>query len=62
VRLRETIRHTEHQLMMRQRTIAELEGQVLRLLDELPRARAQHSETETRLAALRDELADLDDA
>jgi chromosome segregation ATPase len=59
-RLRETIRHTEHQLLMRQRTIAELENQVLRLLDELPRVRAQHAETEARLAGLRHELADLD--
>jgi chromosome segregation ATPase len=59
-RLRETIRHTEHQLMTRQRTIAELEGQVLRLLDELPRVRAQHAEGEARLAELRRELAGLD--
>lgn len=60
LRIRETIRHTEHQLMTRQRTIAELEGHVLRLLDELPRARAQHAEAEARLAGLRRELADLD--
>lgn len=60
LRLRETIRHTEHQLMMRQRTIAELEGHVMRLLEELPRVRAQHAETEGRLAALRRELAELD--
>jgi len=59
-RLRETIRHTEHQLMTRQRTIAELEGHVLRLLDELPRVRAQQAEAEARLAELRRELADLD--
>jgi chromosome segregation ATPase len=59
-RLRETIRHTEHQLLTRQRTIAELENQVLRLLDELPRVRAQHGEAEARLAGLRRELADLD--
>jgi len=60
VRLRETIRHTEHQLMTRQRTIAELEGHVLRLLDELPRVRAQQAEAEARLAEFRRELADLD--
>jgi hypothetical protein len=60
LRLRETIRHTEHQLMMRQRTIAELEGQVLRLLDELPRVRNQYAESETRLTGLRGELAELD--
>ncbi|HEY7142317.1 MAG TPA: hypothetical protein VIE44_19660 [Methylomirabilota bacterium] len=60
LRLRETIRHTEHQLMMRQRTIADLESHVLRLLDELPRVRAQHAEAEARLAGLRRELADLD--
>ena len=60
LRLREMVRHTEHQLMMRQRTIAELEGHVLRLLDELPRARTLHAEAETRLAGLRRELADLD--
>ena len=59
-RLREMVRHTEHQLMMRQRTIAELEGQVLRLLDELPRVRILHSEAEARLAGLRRELADID--
>jgi chromosome segregation ATPase len=59
-RLRETVRHTEHQLMMRQRMIADLEGQVVRLLEELPRARAQHGETEARLAELRRELASLD--
>jgi chromosome segregation ATPase len=60
LRLRETIRHTEHQLMMRQRTIADLESHVLRLLDELPRVRAQHAEAEARLAGLRRDLADLD--
>ena len=60
LRLREMVRHTEHQLMMRQRTIAELEGQVLRLLDELPRVRTLHAEAEARLAGLRRELADLD--
>jgi chromosome segregation ATPase len=60
LRLRETIRHTEHQLMNRQRVIAELEGHVSRLLDELPRARAQYGEAEERLAELRRELADLD--
>jgi chromosome segregation ATPase len=60
LRLRETIRHTEHQLMTRQRVIAELEGHVLRLLDELPRVRAQYAEAETRLAELRQELAALD--
>jgi chromosome segregation ATPase len=60
VKLRETIRHTEHQLLARQRTIAELEGQVQRLLDELPRARMQHAEAEARLADLRRELAGLD--
>jgi chromosome segregation ATPase len=60
LRLRETIRHTEHQLMTRQRVIAELEGQVLRLLDELPRVRAQYGEAEERLGELRRELADLD--
>ena len=60
LRLREMVRHTEHQLMMRQRTIAELEGQVLRLLDELPRVRILHSEAEARLAGLRRELADID--
>ena len=60
VRLRETIRHTEHQLMMRQRAISELEGQVVRLLEELPRARSQHGEAEARLAELRRELASLD--
>jgi chromosome segregation ATPase len=59
-KLRETIRHTEHQLLARQRTIAELEGQVQRLLDELPRARMQHAEAEARLADLRHELAGLD--
>ena len=59
-RLRETIRHTEHQLTIRHRTIVELESQVLRLLDELPRARAQHGETEARLLELRRELAELD--
>ena len=46
--------------MMRQRTIGELEGQVLRLLDELPRIRTLHAEAETRLTALRRELAELD--
>jgi chromosome segregation ATPase len=60
MRLREMVRHTEHQLMMRQRTIAELEGQVLRLLDELPRVRTLYAEAEARLAGLRRELADLD--
>ena len=60
LRLREMVRHTEHQLMMRQRTIAELEGHVLRLLDELPRVRTLHAEAEARLAGLRRELADLD--
>ena len=60
VRLREAIRHTEHQLLTRQRTIAELEGHVLRLLDELPRARTQHAEAEARLVGLRSELAELD--
>ena len=60
VRLRELIRHAEQQLMMRQRTIAELEGQVLRLLDELPRIRTLHAEAETRMATLRHELAELD--
>jgi chromosome segregation ATPase len=60
VRLREMIRHSEQQLMMRQRTIVELEGQVLRLLDELPRVRTLHAEAETRLATLRGELAELD--
>jgi len=60
MRLREMVRHTEHQLMMRQRTIAELEGQVLRLLDELPRVRTWHAEAEARLAGLRRDLADLD--
>jgi chromosome segregation ATPase len=62
LRLRETIRHTEHQLSMRQKMIAELEGQVMRLLDELPRARTQHADAEGRLASLRHELADLDGA
>jgi chromosome segregation ATPase len=60
VRIREMIRHAEQQLMMRQRTIGELEGQVLRLLDELPRVRTLHSEVETRLSTLRRELTDLD--
>ena len=60
LRLRETIRHTEHQQMMRQRTIAELEAHVLRFLDELPRVRTQHAEAEARLAGLRRKLADLD--
>ncbi len=60
MRLREMVRHTEHQLMMRQRTIAELEGHVLRLLDELPRVRTLNAEAEARLAGLRRELADLD--
>lgn len=60
LRLREMIRHAEQQLMMRQRTIAELEGQVLRLLDELPRVRTLHAEAETRLATLRHELSELD--
>ena len=60
MRLREMVRHTEHQLMMRQRTIAELEGHVLRLLDELPRVRTLHAEAEARLAGLRREIADLD--
>jgi chromosome segregation ATPase len=59
-RLREAIRHTHHQLMNRQRTIAELEGHVLRLLDELPRVRAQQAEAEAHVAELRRELADLD--
>jgi hypothetical protein len=59
-RIREAIRHTEHQLTMRERAVAELEGQVLRLLEELPRARTQHGETESRLAELRRELASLD--
>jgi hypothetical protein len=48
------------QLLARQRTIVELEGQVERLLDELPRARMQHSEAEARLVELRRELASLD--
>ena len=60
VRLREMVRHTEHQLTIRQRTIAELEGHVLRLLDELPRVRALHAEAEARLAGLRRDLAELD--
>jgi chromosome segregation ATPase len=60
LRLRETIRHTEHQLMMRQRTIAELEGHIMRLLEELPRVRAQQAEAEARLSDLRHELADVD--
>ena len=60
VKLRETIRRTEHQLLARQRTIVELEGHVQRLLDELPRARMQHSEAEACLAELRRELAGLD--
>jgi chromosome segregation ATPase len=60
VRLRESIRHTEHQLMTRQRTITELEGHVLRLLEELPRVRTQHAEAEARLAELRRELTELD--
>ena len=60
LRIREMIRHAEQQLMMRQRTIGELEGQVLRLLDELPRVRTLHSEVETRLSTLRRELTDLD--
>jgi chromosome segregation ATPase len=60
LRLRETIRHSEHQLMMRQRTIAELEGHVMRLLEELPRVRTQHAEAEARLTELHRELADLD--
>lgn len=60
VRLREMIRHSEQQLMMRQRTIDELEGQVVRLLDELPRVRTLHAEAETRLSTLRHELAELD--
>ena len=59
-RLRELIRHAEQQLMMRQRAIAELEAQVLRLLDELPRVRTLHAEAETRLTTLRHELAELD--
>ena len=59
-RLRETVRHTEHQLMMRQRAITELEGQVVRLLEELPRARLQHGEAEARLTDLRRELTSLD--
>jgi chromosome segregation ATPase len=59
-RLRETIRHTEHHLLTRQRTIADLEGQVFRLLEELPRVRAQHAETEARLADLRRELSTID--
>jgi hypothetical protein len=59
-RLRETIRHTEHQLLMRHRTIAELEGNVVRLLDELPRARALHEEAVSRLSDLRRELGVLD--
>jgi hypothetical protein len=46
--------------LARQRTIVELEGQVERLLDELPRARMQHSEAEARLVELRRELASLD--
>ena len=60
LRIREMIRHAEQQLMMRQRTIGELEGQVLRLLDELPRVRTLHSEAETRLSTLRRELTELD--
>ena len=60
LRVRETIRHTEHQLLARQRVIAELEGHLLRLLDELPRVRAQHAEAEARLTELRRELTGLD--
>lgn len=60
LRLRETIRHTEHQLMIRQRTISELEGHIMRLLEELPRVRSQHADAEARLAGLRRELAELD--
>ena len=60
LRLRETIRHTEHQLLTRQRTITELEGHIMRLLEELPRVRAQHAEAEARLADLRRELTGLD--
>jgi predicted nuclease with TOPRIM domain len=46
--------------MTRQRVIAELEGHVLRLLDELPRVRVQYEEAEERLGELRRELAALD--
>jgi chromosome segregation ATPase len=60
LRLRETIRHTEHQLTIRQRTISELEGHIMRLLEELPRVRSQHADAEARLAGLRRELAELD--
>ena len=60
LRLRETIRHTEHQLMLRQRTITELEAHIMRLLEELPRVRAQHAEAEARLADLRRDLSGLD--
>lgn len=60
LRLREAIRHTEHQLMIRQRTISEVEGHIMRLLEELPRVRSQHADAEARLAGLRRELAELD--
>jgi chromosome segregation ATPase len=60
LRLREAIRHAEHQLLTRQRTIDELEAHVLRLRDELPRVRTQHAEADARLTALRRELAEVD--
>jgi hypothetical protein len=46
--------------MMRQKTITELESQVARLQEELPRARSLHAEAEARLVSLRRELSEID--
>ena len=58
-RIREAIRHTEHQLGGRQRSVTELEGELARILAELPRVRNQRAEAEARLAVLTRELSEL---
>lgn len=58
--VREAIRHAEHLLTGRQRSVAELEGELARVLMELPRVRGQHAEAQARLAVLLRELAELD--
>jgi septal ring factor EnvC (AmiA/AmiB activator) len=58
-RLREALRHAEHELGGRQRTLAELEAELARVLAELPRVRSQRADSEARLAGLLRELAEL---
>jgi chromosome segregation ATPase len=59
-RLRDAIRHAEHQAITRQRGVGEIEAQIARLMEELPRARGQLAETDMRLTSLRRELAELE--